>query len=335
MVTDVVRVSGNYVIQANSGTVTVSSPKTIINGDLTVYGTQTSVSSIDVVVTSTIMILNQGEPGPGVTRNVPGFPAHNAGFMIARGNGDANTSGAFLLYDDSVTITGDSTSINGMWRLSGNYYYPGNLQGSAIEVSMIRTPTTSLNLLGEENPTAVVSVKGASTLTSYASRVTDPDHIPNKDYVDHAVSYGVTSTQQLVVGNSTLRIYDNSLSTTSQFYNVVDQIVATLGTPTNIVFRLSGTAAEFQNLAIVGSTIRASTTTNSDITLSPAGSGNLVVNSGIQLSQSHTAVAETNYTAIYSTSTVGGGGTGVYFVNNTTSDELVSKRKAIVYGIIF
>jgi hypothetical protein len=33
--------------------------------------------------------------------------------------------------------------------------------------------------------------------------------------------------------------------------------------------------------------------------------------------------------------TVGGGGTGVYFVDDTTSDELVSKSKAIVYGIIF
>lgn len=32
---------------------------------------------------------------------------------------------------------------------------------------------------------------------------------------------------------------------------------------------------------------------------------------------------------------VGGGGSGVYFVDGTTTDELVSKSKAIVYGIIF
>jgi hypothetical protein len=31
----------------------------------------------------------------------------------------------------------------------------------------------------------------------------------------------------------------------------------------------------------------------------------------------------------------GSGGTGVYFVDGSTSDELVSKSKAIVYGIIF
>ena len=39
-------------------------------------------------------------------------------------------------------------------------------------------------------------------------------------------------------------------------------------------------------------------------------------------------------TVLYA-NTAGGGGTGVYFVDGSTSDELVSKSKAIVYGIIF
>jgi len=34
-------------------------------------------------------------------------------------------------------------------------------------------------------------------------------------------------------------------------------------------------------------------------------------------------------------SAAAGGGTGVYFVDGSTSDELVSKSKAIVYGLIF
>lgn len=41
-----------------------------------------------------------------------------------------------------------------------------------------------------------------------------------------------------------------------------------------------------------------------------------------------------NSTVIYG-NTAGGGGTGIYFVDGSTSDELVSKSKAIVYGIIF
>lgn len=41
-----------------------------------------------------------------------------------------------------------------------------------------------------------------------------------------------------------------------------------------------------------------------------------------------------NATVLYA-NTAGSGGSGVYFVDGTTSDELVSKSKAIVYGIIF
>lgn len=41
-----------------------------------------------------------------------------------------------------------------------------------------------------------------------------------------------------------------------------------------------------------------------------------------------------NAVAMYSNA-VGGGGTGLYVLSNTVSDELVSKSKAIVYSIIF
>jgi hypothetical protein len=41
-----------------------------------------------------------------------------------------------------------------------------------------------------------------------------------------------------------------------------------------------------------------------------------------------------NGVAVYN-NTVGGGGTGLYVKNATVDDELVSKSKAIVYGIIF
>jgi hypothetical protein len=41
-----------------------------------------------------------------------------------------------------------------------------------------------------------------------------------------------------------------------------------------------------------------------------------------------------NAVALYN-STVGGGGTGVYVLSSSVDDELVSKAKAIIYGIIF
>ena len=41
-----------------------------------------------------------------------------------------------------------------------------------------------------------------------------------------------------------------------------------------------------------------------------------------------------NGVAVYN-NTIGGGGTGLYVINSSVNDELVSKSKAIVYGIIF
>jgi hypothetical protein len=337
MVTDVVRVDGDYNIQAKNGAIRLNAQSTIINGGLTVYGTQTNVDTIDLAITATILILNQGEPGPGVTRVTPGFPAYSAGLMVARGNSDSPNSGAFLLYDDSVTSSDGTNTIQGMWRFNGTTAYGPNEYGSAIQVQAIRTPNgATLNLLGADNPNAKLTVKGASTVTTYASRVTDDDDIPNKAYVDQFYARGTTVTQKIQVGKSFIEILDNTVNTNSQYYSPVNQIIATLGTPTNVVFSIADQTAQIQGIAIIGSTIRvANTTSNSNIQISPSGTGNLIVNSGLQILQTPPVSSSTNFTSIYSTSTIGGGGTGVYFVNTVNSDEFVSRKKAIVYSIIF
>jgi hypothetical protein len=57
---------------------------------------------------------------------------------------------------------------------------------------------------------------------------------------------------------------------------------------------------------------------------------------GLQVlaNQAATPTVVANSVVLYS-KTVSSGGTGLFFVNSTASDELVSKSKAIVYGIIF
>jgi len=337
MVTDVVRVNGNYSIQANNGSITLASPNTVINGNLTVYGTQTNVDSVDVTVTATILVLNQGEPGPGVTRITPGFPANSAGIMVSRGSGDSTSQGAFLLYDDSVVSSDGTHTYPGMWRFNGTTANGSNEFGSVIQVQAIRTPNgATLNLLGADNPNAKLTVKGASTVTTYASRMTDPDDIPNKDYVDQFYARGTTVTQKLQVGNSFIEILDNSVNTNSQYYSPVNQVIAALGTSSNIVFTLAAQSAQFQNITVVNSTIQVTnTSTNTNLALTAAGSGNIVLNNALQLTYTTPPNVISGAINIYSTNTVGGGGTGLFYVNTNNTDELVSRTKAIVYGIIF
>jgi len=58
------RVNGNYNIYADN---------TIVNGNLTVMGTQASVESVDTTIKDRIITLNSGEIGAGVTGNYSGI----------------------------------------------------------------------------------------------------------------------------------------------------------------------------------------------------------------------------------------------------------------------
>jgi len=55
----------------------------------------------------------------------------------------------------------------------------------------------------------------------------------------------------------------------------------------------------------------------------------------IALTDQSSAPANVAGATVLYANTVGSGGSGVYFVDGSTTDELVSKSKAIVYGIIF
>ena len=62
--------------------------------------------------------------------------------------------------------------------------------------------------------------------------------------------------------------------------------------------------------------------------------GNINLTAGLQLADSSAPGSVANTTVLYG-NVAGSGGTGVYFVDGSTADELVSKSKAIVFGIIF
>ena len=110
-----------------------------------------------------------------------------------------------------------------------------------------------------------------------------------------------------------------------------------LGTSTSIAFKLEGSTALIQGITVDNNEIRVNGgTSRKDLILTPySNSGTVIVNSGVCLTNSNAPTARSRHTEIWSTSTVGGGGTGLYFVNTVQSDELVSKKRAIIYGIIF
>lgn len=74
---------------------------------------------------------------------------------------------------------------------------------------------------------------------------------------------------------------------------------------------------------------------NGDIIIDPNGTGQLKINHEVSLQeQGSNPSATSSYNKLYA-KTPGNGGSGVFFVNSSTSDELVSKTKAMVFGLIF
>lgn len=78
-----------------------------------------------------------------------------------------------------------------------------------------------------------------------------------------------------------------------------------------------------------------SASSNQDINIIPNGAGNVAIEGGLKLNDQASAPSSAAGSTILYAGTAAGGGTGVFFVDGSTSDELVSKSKAIVYGLIF
>jgi hypothetical protein len=325
MTTDVLKVSGDYLIKtATRGTITLDvrgsaedGGVVIINGNLSVLGDTTTIESQNATIKDNIIILNSGEPGPGVT-------LRTAGIRVARGNADSEFVSADLYYDDTVTIQG----LTGVWSV-GSPSSP--TIGRIVRTLGIVAPAgaNTLTFLSSYNPNAVLSVKGTN---HYEDNVIDPDHIPNKAYVDRLSTGTANYTKKLQVGNTFVEINDNSINPALEYYRSDNRIFAALGTSSNIVFQLEGTAAQFVGLTLANNTIVVNSSTNLVL---DAHSQLVRSNSALQVKQTVSIPSETGYTGIYSTSTVGGGGTGLYYVNTDNTDELVSRKRSIIYGIIF
>jgi hypothetical protein len=369
-VTDVLRVQGDYkIITAPAGTITldtsidagsgVTTGTVIITGDLLVRGaTQFGVSTTvveDTNVTDRVVTLNFGETGGAIQNrgNITGDGY--SGIKIARGNvaiPNRNDYAAFIEWNDNATWqgTGAVSNVEGLFEFRVGKTNPSY---SAIKINAIRidpasAPTAGagagqgprLNIFGSDNPTAVISVAGTN---NYAARVTDPDDIPNKAYVDQVLIGGPDTVENLVVGKSYVKIIDS-------FTNAVPSaIIGVLnGDPSEsktsavltgtTVMRITESVAQFSGIQFVDNEILP-TRQDTNLRLAADGTGQIVLAAPLLFENDTVPRPSQGQTGIY-VGDPGGGGTGVYFVSSSTlgvitSDEFVSRKKALIYSLIF
>lgn len=335
---DVLSYSGDLKIKTGPGdTMTldtgVQTGTVVITGNLNVLGKTVNISATNTNLIDNILVLNAGEVNSYVTLG-------QSGIAIDRGNAASSTSSARFLYDDTKywSTTGTSTaSYRGVWGISVGS------QGSALELAAIRLAANSpndalgrrsLNLLGQ-GTASVLSVAGQS---NYASRVTDKDDIPNKEYVDNRPFAG-TATNALTAfrldrGDTSVVLFDNSIDGgTSRISLTVDSQQS---------MSIANNSVVLQGIAFIGNTIRP-VAINNNLILQTLGTGTVSVNNGLSISTSVIPQATQGMVKIYNTSTLGAGSTGILFktVDTTAappvevSGELISARKALVLSIIF
>lgn len=228
----------------------ISAPSIVLDGNLTVMGTTTSVETTNSVIDDNIIVLNQGEVGAGVTQGT-------SGIEVDRGSLD-NASFVFNESTDS-------------WEVK---------IGSSL-----------------------ANIRGADPV--------DNTDLVTKFYVDSGL---VASSPGGFLGS--IQYNDGSV------FGGVNE------------FLWNGSSIIVQDLVIGLGSIAVSAT-DGDIEIAANGTGKIFLRNVLSLDyKASDPTTETGNNVVYA-KVPGNAGSGVYFTNTTTSDELVSRKKAILFGLIF
>ena len=205
------RVSGNYNIYADN---------TIINGNLAVMGTQSSIESVDTLITDRVITLNSGEVGAGVTGNYAGLDidrgtSPTVGFrwsepdtawqvtldgttwydVLYGSGGSVSAAGANgdIQFNSSGSLAADS-AIN--WNDSLNILTVNSL---SFESSYIRSVNTNQDILLIPNGTGYVEIQSHVKLED---QITDPSPVSGSSYL-YTKTPGTNDSGVYYVNNTT------------------------------------------------------------------------------------------------------------------------------------
>lgn len=298
----------------NAGTITLDTGSevgtVVVTGNIQIQGTTTTVSSSDLNIEDNIILVNSGETGAGVTLNT-------AGMQIDRGSVDD----AQFIFDETVTHNDPVTQTNKL----GTFVFQetdGTILG--IKTNSITTAGGDLYLINAG--TGVISVSGTN---NYEDQVTDDDVIPNKKYVDDAITTGIQTItiQSIQRGDSALNLFDSSLDPgDSEFRITIDGNVISS-------YKLSETTIE--NISFSDNTI---STTTGDLVLSSSGSIFVDIDGAVRMplqdDSSNVSYSATNIAIYGKDPSIGN--SGVYYKNkNDYEDELISTNRSLIFSMLF
>lgn len=324
------QVNGDYNIKTSEGaTIKLDTGPGVgevrVTGNLVVDGSTLTVAAENLQVEDNIITVNYGETGAGVTLRY-------SGIEVDRGSLD-NVS---LLFDEN-----DDT-----WNIvEGSGYANSNLRLRKI-LTNADTDSGDLTLIG--TGTGVVKVTGT---LNYELQVTDDDDVPNKAYVDNAIQ--TNPTFQIVRSNTRTVAFDLDSPVNPALFPIGPYFVQPLESLVSIVVDDNIIAQFYGNRAQVGgllfqtedptpynplipdAAVIQTVNTNANIKLETNGTGKVEITYAGQFNNIGTTPASVANASLMYGGTISVGTTGLYFTNTTTSGELISKSKALVFSMIF
>lgn len=309
--------SGNYTIRTPDGnSITLDTGAqvgdVIVTGNLQVRGTTTTVESADLNVEDNIITVNFGETGSGVTLD-------RAGLQVDRGT----VVDAQLVFDESISHNDPISQTNkfGTWTFRDTN---GVLLG--LRTNSISTGGGDLYLIN--SGTGVINVSGTN---NYENQVTDDDDIPNKRYVDDAITIGIQTItiQSIERGDSAINLLDQSLD------GGVSAFKVTIDGQEKMLVRNDST--EIENI-ILDDTSISTTTSSGDLTLSSNNSPFVKIDSTLKMPiQDDSAIIayDMQHILVYGKDP-DKGNTGIWYKNkNNYEDELISTNRSLLYSMLF
>lgn len=344
----------------------------IIDGDLTVLGETTTITSEDLIVSDNTITLNQGETGNGITKESAGilidrglqpnvgvffdenrsFTASgtvplvvkNGAFILAEADGNGSpTNNTIGLYTNTVN-TSNGTDL---YFLSDSDDQPlGRFGSQGPRLTVFQTSDY------EERIFPYVGSTGSRTIAvndSQPDRISrngryDDDLIPNiKAVTDYVQAHYQRNFQKQLIspgpdgfvspGNFATGFSLIELSATDAG-DTVSKIDFKVNDISTPVATYFATEIRLFDVSVVGNTLSTSIL-DGDLLLAGNGDGLVKITSPLNLPKIADPVAPVDGTTIYA-KTEADGGTGIYFVNEIgTQDELISRNKALLYSIIF
>jgi hypothetical protein len=312
-----------------------------ILGDLNVAGNTTTISTTNLEIEDNVILLNSGETGSGITLTT-------AGIQIDRGS----RSDARILFNESLT-----TYLNGVVQIpvnggQGGAFVFNHVNGNPAGIytsSIIAGNGNDLNLLSGQT-VGVVSVTqtvdyekqvfpySGSVITPSGgnpdrlSNPYDDDIIPNiksvKDYIRdyHLYNFQTKISSPTPEGDTEVQVYDTGAG------DPVSKALIRVNNSTVAEFFQAFTVIE--DVKITDNTIE-TTVSNQNLILKSNGTGSVVASDPLLFTKDSDPAAPADGTKLYGKAE-GDGGTGLFFINeNSTSDELISRTKALLYSIIF